>query len=41
MKLDCKRCKHEWLGRLDKLPLRCPNCGSKLWKSEKETERAK
>jgi DNA-directed RNA polymerase subunit RPC12/RpoP len=38
MKLTCKRCLHRWLGRMDKKPLRCPNCGSKLWETEKETD---
>ena len=29
--LKCLRCLHSWLMRMEKLPLRCPKCGSALW----------
>lgn len=30
-KLICKRCKHEWVRRQEKLPVKCPKCTSPYW----------
>jgi hypothetical protein len=29
---ECQRCKHAWITRLERLPLRCPACWCKKWK---------
>jgi len=35
-KFNCLRraCKHSWIPRIEKSPLRCPACGSSLWKTD-------
>jgi len=37
-KKKCKKCKHEWLARVED-PLECPHCKSKDWKEEVKSER--
>jgi hypothetical protein len=32
---ECKRCKHEWAGRLPRPPRVCPRCNSPYWDKEK------
>jgi len=27
----CKRCGHEWVNRLPRKPIRCPDCNSEKW----------
>lgn len=27
----CLRCRHEWIGRLLRSPMACPNCASRVW----------
>ena len=31
----CKRCKHEWAGRLPRAPKVCPGCNSPYWNKKK------
>jgi len=26
-KLKCEKCKHKWIPRIEKRPVRCPRCG--------------
>jgi len=30
-KYECKRCFYEWIPRLERKPLVCPACKSRLW----------
>ena len=36
--LTCARptCRHTWRPRMERLPLRCPRCGSLKWQAAKE-----
>ncbi len=34
-KLKCKRCKYEWYPKAERLPVRCPKCGSPYWDKER------
>lgn len=34
-KLKCKRCGHEWIRRMEKLPVKCPRCASPYWNKDK------
>lgn len=29
--LTCARCHHTWRPRMERLPLRCPKCGTLKW----------
>lgn len=31
MKFDCKRCGHEWIGRIETGPKQCPGCKNPNW----------
>lgn len=33
MKQRCKKCKHEWLPRVND-PIECPNCKTRDWRKE-------
>ena len=35
-KYKCKRCGHEWIPRIEKLPKACPGCKNYRWNEEKE-----
>jgi len=35
-KLLCRRCGHEWVRRMEKLPIRCPKCTSQAWQKERK-----
>ncbi len=35
-KLKCKRCGYEWYPKAERLPIRCPSCGSPYWNKEKK-----
>jgi len=37
-KKKCKKCKHEWLVRVDD-PIECPNCKTRDWKASKEKQK--
>jgi len=30
---QCLRCNHRWIPRSDRLPKRCPNCGTQFWQT--------
>ena len=32
----CKRCKHPWTPRSNKLPAKCPKCTSRYWNKERK-----
>jgi predicted Zn-ribbon and HTH transcriptional regulator len=31
----CNRCDHEWLPRMEKIPVECPKCKSTYWNKER------
>jgi DNA-directed RNA polymerase subunit RPC12/RpoP len=33
--LNCNRCQHEWYPRMEKLPVRCPECKSPYWNKKR------
>ena len=39
--LTCKRCEFEWYPRTPKMPVRCPQCSSRLWQTKKKKSRRK
>ena len=32
--LKCKRCKHQWIRRLERNPVECPKCKQRTWNKE-------
>lgn len=30
---DCQRCGHSWTTKSDRVPVRCPKCGSRDWQN--------
>jgi predicted Zn-ribbon and HTH transcriptional regulator len=38
--LECKRCKHKWHPRAEKLPDVCPKCKTRYWNSERKLKYA-
>ena len=34
--LVCKRCEHDWHPKEERLPKRCPKCGSCYWNEDRK-----
>jgi len=39
--LKCKRCGKEWHPRRERMPVRCPRCGSPYWNRDYERKTKK
>ncbi len=37
--LKCQRCGKKWLPRVEKRPVACPRCNSKVWDKPKDKEK--
>ena len=36
--LGCLRCGHKWYPKLERIPVRCPKCGSPYWNKPREVK---
>ena len=36
--LECTRCSYSWHPKQEKLPVRCPACGSPYWNKERKKD---
>ena len=37
--LTCLRCGHRWYPKQERLPIRCPKCGSPYWNKPKRVKK--